>query len=109
MVKKLDVTDSSGNVFADLGLPSTDKDMLKVRIAMAISATLEKRGLTQVEAAKLIGTDQAKVSALLRGRLKDFSIERLMMFLLLLGRDIEIRLSKAARNHKGRIKVRDAA
>lgn len=102
------VVPSSGNVFADLGLPAQEKDMLKVQIAMAISAAIDKRNLTQVEAAKIVNTDQAKISALLRGRLKDFSVERLVQFLILLGKDIDIRISG---NHKsrGRIRVRTAA
>jgi predicted XRE-type DNA-binding protein len=75
------VVPSSGNVFADLGLPAQEKDMLKVQIAMAISAAIEKRKLTQVEAAKIVNADQSKISALLRGRLKDFSVERLIQFL----------------------------
>ena len=71
------VTDSSGNVFADLNLPSTEEDMLKVQIARAISNTIEKRGLTQSDAAAKLGTDQAKISAITRGRLKEFKIDRL--------------------------------
>ncbi len=102
------VTPSSGNVFADLGLPYQEKDMLKVHIAMAIAAAIEKRKLTQAEAAQIVDSDQAKISALLRGRLKDFSVERLIQYVVLLGRDIEIKISG---NHKsrGRIKVKNAA
>lgn len=102
------VVPSSGNVFADLGLPAQEKDMLKVQIAMAISAAIDKRKLTQVEAARMVNTDQAKISALLRGRLKDFSVERLIQFLILLGKDIDIKISG---NHKsrGRIRVKCAA
>lgn len=102
-------TESSGNVFADLGLPATEKDMLKVQIALAISATIEKRKLTQVQAAKIIGTDQAKISAVLRGRLRDLSVERLIHFLILLGRDIEVKFGQYRQNAKGQIRVRNAA
>lgn len=102
------VTPSSGNVFADLGLPAQEKDMLKVQIAMAISAAIEKRKLTQVEAAKIINADQPKISALLRGRLKSFKVERLITYLVLLGRDIDIKISG---NHRspGKIRVKTAA
>lgn len=100
------VVDSTGNVFADLGLPSGEEDMVKVNIARAITNTIKKRGLTQAEAAKIIGTDQAKVSALLRGRLRGFSVERLFVFLLMLGRDVDIHISKRYRsNERGRLKI----
>ncbi len=82
------VGNSSGNVFADLGLPHCEVEMLKIGMAMAISKTIQKRGLTQAQAAKIVGTDQAKMSALMRGVLKGFTVERLMGFLVRLGRDI---------------------
>jgi len=100
------VTDSCGNVFADLDLNLSDLDMLKIQIARAISATIERRQLTQVQAAKILETDQAKVSALLRGRLKTFSVERLFRFLAALGRDANIHIPARCRaNERGRIKV----
>jgi predicted XRE-type DNA-binding protein len=100
------VVDSSGSVFADLGLSHDQEDVLKVQIALAITNTLRKRGLTQAEAAKIIGTDQAKVSAILRGRLKGLTADRLMRYLLRLGRDIDVHISKKyADNRPGRIRV----
>lgn len=100
----IDVTDSSGNVFADLGLPHTEKDMLKVYIAHAITRAVQRRNLTQAEAAQIIGADQAKVSALMRGRLKDFGVERLLHYLLLLGIDVDISVSRKHKQRQGRIK-----
>jgi predicted XRE-type DNA-binding protein len=99
------VVDSSGNVFADLGLPHSDMDMLKYRIAAAISDTVKKRDLTQVEAARILRIDQAKISAILRGRLTGFSVERLVGYLVMLGRDIDIHISQRYKNKPGRIKV----
>jgi predicted XRE-type DNA-binding protein len=99
------VIDSSGNVFRDLDLPTSEEDMLKVAMARAISNAIRKRCLTQTEAADIIGVDQAKVSALLRGRLKGFSVDRLFRFLVLLGKDVDIRISGRFRNQPGRIKV----
>ena len=104
------VIDSSGNVFADLNLPSSEEDMLKVQISRAIAATLRRRKLTQVDAAKIMCVDQAKVSALLRGRFKGFSVDRLFRLLILLGRDVDIHISdKVKDNGPGRINVRQAA
>jgi predicted XRE-type DNA-binding protein len=97
------VTDSTGNVFVDLGLPVSEKEMLKVHIAQAITVTVQKRDLTQKQAAALIGTDQAKLSAVLSGRLSGFSIDRLITYLVRLGRDIDVNISDS---HADRGKIR---
>ena len=99
------VIDSTGNVFADLGLPHSEEDMLKLSIARAITGVVRKRRLTQVEAAKLVGADQAKVSAVLRGRVDGFSVERLLFFLCRLGRDVNIHISPKSKAATGTIKV----
>jgi len=87
---KTDYVVSSGNVFADLGVPNPEEALAKAELANKISVLIQKRKLTQAKAAKLLGIDQPKVSMLLRGRLTGFSLERLMRFLLLLGQDIKI-------------------
>lgn len=81
---------SCGNVFADLGLPNPEEALAKAELAHKITVLIRERGLTQIQAAKLLGVDQPKVSALIRGRLAGFSLERLMRFLMLLGQDIKI-------------------
>ena len=90
---ELELTRSSGNVFADLGLPDADLLLAKADLAIAITASLRERGLKQAAAAELMGVDQPKVSAITRGRLDDFSLERLMLLATRLGQDIEIRLT----------------
>lgn len=80
----------SGNVFADLGLPDADELKAKSELVMEIIQIIEDRGLKQAEAAEIMGIDQPKVSALVRGKLGGFSMERLYRFLNALGRDIEI-------------------
>ena len=103
------VTDSSGSIFADLGLNYTQSDMLKVHIAHAITVTLQKRKLTQVEAAKIIGTDQAKISDIVRGQLKGFAVERLLSYLLLLGRDVDVRFSRQFKEDRpGELRIKAA-
>ena len=104
-----EVIKSSGNVFADLGLPFSPEYMLKVEIVRAIAGTINKRKLTQAAAGEIIGVDQAKVSALLRGRLTGFSIERLVMFLVKLGRDVDITISREHANREGKVRVKAAA
>jgi len=104
--KDLRVTRSSGNVFADLGLPNPEERLAKAELALAIARAIKERGLTQRAAAELMGIDQPKVSHLLRGRLAEFSTERLMSFLRGLGRDIEIVVRPAPKSRKrGRLHV----
>jgi predicted XRE-type DNA-binding protein len=87
---KRDYTESSGNVFADLEFPNAEEMLAKADLALRIADILRSRRLTQVQAAEVLGVDQPKVSALIRGRISGFSIERLLRFLLLLGTDVSI-------------------
>ncbi|HUD13558.1 MAG TPA: helix-turn-helix transcriptional regulator [Terracidiphilus sp.] len=95
--RELDYTVSSGNVFADLGLPNPEELLAKAELAHKITVLIRERGLTQAQAAKPLRVDQPKVSALIRGRLTGFSIERLIRFLLLLGQDIRISVEATPR------------
>src|SRR3990172_6294687 len=81
---------SSGNVFADLGLDAPEEALAKAELTAKIAQIIDAKGLTQAAAAKVLGIDQPKVSALLRGKLTGFSTERLVKFLNTLGRDVEI-------------------
>ena len=81
---------SSGNIYADLGVANPQVARAKANLAHRIVDIIAGRKLTQVQAGKVLGVDQPKVSALMRGRLTDFSIERLLRFLLLLGQDVHI-------------------
>ena len=90
MTKRLEHQESSGNVFADLGLANAPELQAKADLAWAITEIIENRDLSQIEAAELLGIDQPKVSALMRGRLSGFSMERLYRFLNALGKEIEI-------------------
>ena len=89
-------------MFADLNLPRADDLLAKAELAAKIIAEIQRRRLTQSRAAAIPGIDQPKVSALKRGKLAGFSIERLMRILLVLGRDIEITV-------KGRAQLRSGA
>lgn len=97
---KLEFTKSSGNVFADIGLPNPEKYLAKVELARQVNNIIDKRGLKQTEAAKILNIDQPKVSALSCGRLDDFSIERLISFLNKLDRDVEIVVKKRPTRRK---------
>jgi len=91
---RFDVIPSSGNVFADLGLPRADEKQTKVRLAVAINRILHNRRLSQVRAARRLHVNQPKISALSNYRLDGFSVERLMNFLTALDHDIEITVRK---------------
>ena len=92
------VTASSGNVFADMGVAEPEQALAKAKLAAKIASAIEEEQLTQVEAAERLGTDQAKVSAIVRGRLDQFSIDRLLQYAQQLGYDVEVRFS---RRHAG--------
>ena len=80
----------SGNVFADLGLPNPDVALAKAELVQRIRNLIAERSLTQAKAAKLLGLHQPKVSALVRGRVEGYSIDRLFQFLRALGERAEI-------------------
>jgi len=104
------VTQSSGNVFADLGLPNAEELGAKVRLAASINAILAKRGLTQVKAASVLGVSQPKVSALRGYKLEGFSVERLMHFVTALEHDVVIEIRpKVEKKREARVMVVSAA
>jgi predicted XRE-type DNA-binding protein len=110
MVKKqeldIPVTPSSGNIFADLGFPEPEEELTKAQLASHLRQVIKRRRLTQVAAAALMGIDQPKVSALLNGRLANFSTDRLLRLLTALGQDVEIVVrEKASPRERGQIRV----
>ena len=94
-------TVSSGNVFADMELPGAEEALVKAELVHKIISILRERRVTQAQAAEILGVDQPKISALNRGRLSGFSIERLLRFLVLLGQDVRITVKSRprSRNH----------
>jgi predicted XRE-type DNA-binding protein len=97
--KSDEVIEGSGNVFADLGLPNADRELMKARLTLQIALILKSRGLTQAEAAKILGIQQPHVSALTRNRAGNFSIGRLIDFLTALGQDVEITVTPTPKVH----------
>jgi len=98
MKKKIGHEIGSGNVFADIGLPNADKHLVKAQLVFRIDGLMKKRGLKQIEAAKLFGVTQPDISKMLRGDFRQFSVERLMRFLVALGQNVEIVVTP----HRGR-------
>lgn len=86
---------STGNVFADLGFPRPERELIRARLTLQIYRIIRSRGLTQAEAGRILGIRQPHVSTLMRNRSGSFSVERLMEFLLALGQDVEISVRPA--------------
>src|SRR5262245_50776100 len=93
--KKNDVDDvtveaSSGNVFADLGLDDPEGLQARAGLSQSISDIIAARKLTQEGAARLLGIGQTELTSLIRGKLHEFTVDRLLQFLNALGSDVEI-------------------
>jgi predicted XRE-type DNA-binding protein len=93
------VTESTGNVFADLGLPNAERELLKAQLALQIYRIVRQRGLTQTQAAEALGIKQPHVSLLMRNRAGSFSVGRLIDFLTALGQDVEITVRPTRKKH----------
>jgi predicted XRE-type DNA-binding protein len=105
-MKPVDYEVGSGNVFRDLGLRDADELDAKANLAIRIARIIDRRGLTQTRAAKILRIDQPKVSAVVRGHLEKFSLERLCEFLTRLGCDVDIHVrEKSKKATPGRMRV----
>lgn len=107
MSDEIRIEEGSGNLWADIGRPDADEALARAELMRQISEMIRARGLTQAAAARLLGTTQPTVSDLVRGKLSQFSLERLIAFLNALGQDVEItvRASPADGGVRGRIRV----
>lgn len=105
--KPIEYTEGSDNIYEDMGFIDAEKRLAKAKLAIRIETLIEERGLTQVQAAKLLGIRQPKISALINGRLGGFSMEKLITFLNLLNDDVEIviRTKRRRKNKIGHLKV----
>ena len=98
MKRKTSHEAGSDNVFADIGLPNAEEHLVKAQLVFKIDGLMKKRNLRQAEAAKIFRITQPDVSKMLRGDFRQFSVERLMRFLVALGQDVEI----LVKPHRGR-------
>ncbi|MGB2623598.1 MAG: helix-turn-helix transcriptional regulator [Candidatus Acidiferrum sp.] len=89
-MKKSQYEAGSGNVFKDLGIPNAEEHLIKAQLVFKIDVILKSRRLKQAEAAEVLGIRQPDVSKMLRGEFRQFSVERLLRFLVALGQDVEI-------------------
>lgn len=94
--EEIEVYQSSENIFADLGRSDAEEAFARVKLASQIADVIASRNLTQAEAGVIMHLDQPKVSALMRGRLAGFSLDRLLRCLTLLGQEVEIIITDKA-------------
>ena len=106
MTRMIEVEESSGNVFADLGLPDPGERLAKALLSRGIAKAIKTRGLTQAQAATALGTTQPKVSDVVRGNLAGFTIDRLIRYLTALNMDVRIEVSpSASEGQTGQVQV----
>ena len=105
-VRGVEVETGSGNVYADLGYGDADEMLIKAQLVTKIAEIIKRKGLTQTNAARLLGMPQPKLSNLLRGRFRGFSERRLMDCLTKLGRDVQIVVKATPRSRRdGRLSI----
>ena len=101
-----EILKSSGNVYADLGLPNADEMLVKAKLASKIREIIESRGWNQIEAAQVLGLPQPKLSNLLRGNFRGISQAKMVECLTRLGRDVKIVIAKQSKKAAmGRVEV----
>ena len=109
MANNTNIERGSGNVFADLGLIDASERQTKARLALALNRIIKEKHLKQIDAARLLGVPQPKISALVNYRLDGFSVEKLMEFIVALGRDVEIIVRPTRGSDAARVLVLEAA
>lgn len=87
-----------GNVFKDIGVPNAEEHLVKAQLVYKIDTIMKKRRMKQTETAALFGVRQPDISKMLRGEFRQFSVERLLRFLVKLDQDVEI----VVRRHRDR-------
>jgi predicted XRE-type DNA-binding protein len=97
--RRMSFEKSSGNVFADIGLANPEREELKAHLTLQIYRIVKSRDFTQVEAGAILGIKLPHVSALMRNGSGNFSVERLMNFLIALGQDVEITVRPTRKEH----------
>jgi predicted XRE-type DNA-binding protein len=89
-MSKKDYEIGGRNVFEDIGIPNAEEHLVKAQLVFKIDTIMKKRSMKQREAADLFGVRQPDISKMLRGEFRQFSVERLLRFLVKLDQDVEI-------------------
>jgi len=97
--KRMTFEKSSGDVFTDIGFANPERERLKAHLTLKTYRIIKDRGLTQAETGTILAIKQPHVAALMRNRSGNFSVERLIDFLVALGQDIEITVRPTRKQH----------
>jgi len=110
MARRTTISDETtgGNVFADLGLPRPEQELLKAGLTLQIYRIIKARRVMQTQAGEILGIRQPQVSLLMRNRAGNLSVDRLMGCLTALGHDVEVRVTPTRKEH-GQLSVVVAA
>ena len=105
MSDDISITESSGNIFEDLGFSheEAEEELLKAQLGAEIFSILQSRHLTQTEAAKILGVKQPEISRLKKGKFSYYSVERLMRFLERLSCEVSIHIVRPERDEAERV------
>ena len=106
----MDTTDmaverGSGNVFADLGLPDADTHLARAKLVSRIDDIVRERGMSESEAARLLGLSEPNVSRLLRGDFREYSLESVLRLLTVLGCDVDIVVRQPRSASSGKFRI----
>jgi predicted XRE-type DNA-binding protein len=101
VTERSEIHEGSGNVYRDLGFPDAEEMLVKAQLVSKISEIIRNKGLTQVEAARILGLTQPKLSGILRGQFRGVSERKLIDCLTRLGRDVEIVIKDPPRRRAG--------
>lgn len=103
-MSKIAITRSSGNVYADIGLPNAKEHAVKAQLVMGLMRIMRDENLSQTAAAERIGINQGDLSKILRGQFHGYSVEKLMTALTKLGQNVTIEV-RAAKRRTGKVAV----
>jgi predicted XRE-type DNA-binding protein len=106
MKKKIDCEVGRGNVFRDIGLPNAEQHLIKAQLMLKIEVLMKQRGMKQAEAARLFQVKQPDISKMLRGDFRQFSVERLMRFLVALDQNVKIVVTPRAKGSRQAAQLR---
>ena len=98
MKSRLKRVRGSDNVFKDLGFDRAEAENLKLRaeLMMRVEEFFRNSGLTQSEAAKVLGLTQPRLNALLKGNIGLFSLDALVNVATRAGLNVRLVVKKAA-------------
>lgn len=97
-MSNINYTVSTGNVYEDIGLGDADGMKIKAEAVMILSKAIRDSGMTQAQAASMLGIDQPKISKILRGQFRSLSLDKILSYLTVLGKDVDITVSKKTEN-----------